>query len=192
MKQKEIAAIMGCTEGTMSKYLNPDKKDFPPVDKLYNIAEHFDVSIDWLVGAQTQKKERSQLSLRDICLSIVEIYNSSHFNFETITKEEYCGERSYTDEPASYEHRKNTYLGIYFSNWFLVYPEDPEPGFEFDICGNENKSSGYINMFLENFKKISDMYLNGILDQEMYDVLLKGFLDKIPNDKYFYINPSLL
>ena len=37
MKQKEIASIMGCTEGTMSKYLNPDKKDFPPVDKLYNL-----------------------------------------------------------------------------------------------------------------------------------------------------------
>lgn len=57
IKQKEIAAIMGCTEGTISKYLNPDKKDFPPVDKLYNIAEHFKVSIDWLVGVQIQQED---------------------------------------------------------------------------------------------------------------------------------------
>ena len=34
MKQKEIAKIMGCTEGTISKYLNPNKKDFPTAEML--------------------------------------------------------------------------------------------------------------------------------------------------------------
>lgn len=34
-KQKELAEIMGCSEGTMSKYLNSDKKDFPTAEMLY-------------------------------------------------------------------------------------------------------------------------------------------------------------
>ena len=44
MKQKEIAKIMGCTEGTISKYLNPNKKDFPTAEMLYNLAQHFNIS----------------------------------------------------------------------------------------------------------------------------------------------------
>lgn len=93
MKQKEIAAIMGCGEATISKYLNPDKKDFPPVDKLHNIAEHFNVSIDWLVGAQTrtQQEDNETLSAKDICVNIVKIYNSLPFKFETVSKSESCG-----------------------------------------------------------------------------------------------------
>lgn len=190
MKQKKIAAIMGCTEGTMSKYLNPEKKDFPPVDRLYNIAEHFNVSIDWLVGVQTQKKKSSQLSLRDICLSIVELYNSSHFNFETITKDELCGEQYFSGELASYKHCKNTYLGIYFSDWFFADPENP--GLDFDIYGNKNSNSEQINIFLDRFKKITDMYFEGNLNKEMYDRLLKSYLDDVPNDKYFNTDYFLL
>jgi len=182
MKQKEIAVIMGCTEGTISKYLNPDKKDFPPVDKLYNITEHFNVSIDWLVGVRPQQKKSSQLSLKDICSSIVEIYNSSHFSFETITKEEWCGEQFFPGEPASFEQRKNTYFGICFPEWFVVVDEDPE-----SLFGNRNINSTLINTFLGRLKKIIDMRLEGNLNQEMYERLLKSYLDDVPNDRYFYI-----
>ena len=66
-KQKELAEIMECSEGTISKYLNPLKKDFPTAEMLYNLAECFDVSIDWLLGRITNSKVNSKLSAKDIC-----------------------------------------------------------------------------------------------------------------------------
>lgn len=86
MKQKEIASIMGCTEGTMSKYLNPDKKDFPPVDKLYNLSQHFNVSIDWLIGVEKRKETGQNLSAKAICEMLISIYNSVPFDFVEIQK----------------------------------------------------------------------------------------------------------
>lgn len=181
MKQKEIAAIMGCTEGTLSKYLNPDKKDFPPVEKLYNIAVHFGVSIDWLVGVQIQKIKNSQLSLRDICSSIVKIHDSSHFKFETISKKETCCKEIYGGYIDKYEERENKYLCIYFSNWVEI---------DEDIMwqiGNSDLHSITINTFLARFQKINTMLNDGALDHEMYAILLEKYLNDVPDNEYFYI-----
>ena len=76
-KQKELAEIMECSEGTISKYLNPLKKDFPTAEMLYNLAECFDVSIDWLLGRNTNSKVNSKLSAKDICKLLISIYESS-------------------------------------------------------------------------------------------------------------------
>lgn len=180
MKQKEIATIMGCTESTMSKYLNPDKKDFPPVDKLYNITEHFNVSIDWLVGAQVQQEDNERLSVKDICLNIVKIYNSLHFNFETVSKYESC--RPMNEYGCViHEDRENTYLSLYFPNW-----PDIEISFEEPDLGNESKRAIEVNNFLVRFQKINIMLAEGNLDQEMYSILLEKYLSDVSTNKHDY------
>ena len=116
MKQKEIASIMGCTEGTMSKYLNPDKKDFPPVDKLYNLSQHFNVSIDWLIGVEKKEEPEQKLSARAICEMLISIYNSVPFDFEEIQKTEDCAD--YFDGnygTIEIKESQNTYHSLYFS-----------------------------------------------------------------------------
>ena len=139
MKQKEIASIMGCTEGTMSKYLNPDKKDFPPVDKLYNLSQHFNVSIDWLIGVEKRKETGQNLSAKAICEMLISIYNSVPFDFVEIQKTETCAdyfEDSYgnidiknilsnieqTMNKAHHDNPKdNIFRKIVHCNFFTIY-----------------------------------------------------------------------
>lgn len=183
MKQKEIASIMGCSEGTMSKYLNADKKEFPAAEMLYNLSQHFHVSIDWLIGAtqkqvlQTDKK----LSARDVCQMIVQIDKAIPFGFEIITKTEYCGEVTLGyPQNAIYNEKENSYLSIYFTNWQVT---DNWDIWELDQ-GNGRYEAIQINLFLSRYQKIRSMLDEGNLDEEMYDILLNKYLadvsDKTP------------
>ena len=63
-KQKELAEIMGCSEGTMSKYLNSDKKDFPTAEMLYNLADYFNVSIDCYLD-ETKPQKYAKISQQE-------------------------------------------------------------------------------------------------------------------------------
>lgn len=179
MKQKEIASIMGCTEGTMSKYLNPDKKDFPPVDRLYNLSLHFKVSLDWLVGVQTERQHGSRLSAKDICLKIIEIYNALPFDFEIISKAEDCYISDAPYAGGSYKNQNNQYLSIYFSNWDKIKEYDP---FMIDL-GNDRPKAIEINNFLTRFQKIKLMLSEGNLDNEMYNIILDKYLSEVSDQQ---------
>lgn len=185
MRQKEIAKIMGCTEGTMSKYLNPAKTDFPTVEMLYNFAQHFNVSIDWLIGNSHHQSTNVGLSPREICKMLLSIYNSRHgFSFGEFNATEdcfipieyngqYCGEC--TDET-----RNNNYIALYFSEFdqSVFYEHD-----DFEIygqAGNDSPGAIQINSFLSRLAQISDMLKKGNLNQEMYDRLLDSYLNDVP------------
>ena len=184
MKQKEIAAIMGCTEGTMSKYLNPDKKDFPPVDKLYNLSQHFNVSIDWLIGVKKKKNTGQKLSAREICHSIIEIYNSLPFDFETISKNEDCYISNEWGRGSTYKNQDTAYLSIYFTNWSVLGECEGEyvDPFIRDL-GNDRPKATEVNSFLLRFQKIKTMFSEGNLDNEMYTILLEKYLSEVSNDE---------
>ena len=175
MKQKEIASIMGCTEGTMSKYLNPDKKDFPPVDKLYNLSQHFNVSIDWLIGVEKKEEPEQKLSARAICEMLISIYNSVPFDFEEIQKTEDCAD--YFDGnygTIEIKESQNTYHSLYFSNWGTIND------FPF-MDTNYHPKAATINLFLSRFIKIRDMSKEGNLNDEMFSRLLESYLNDVAN-----------
>ncbi|WP_455649226.1 helix-turn-helix domain-containing protein [Enterocloster citroniae] len=175
MKQKEIASIMGCTEGTMSKYLNPDKKDFPPVDKLYNLSQYFNVSIDWLIGVEKKEEPEQKLSARAICEMLISIYNSVPFDFEEIQKAEDCAD--YFNESygtIEIKESQNTYYSLYFSNWGTIN----EVPF---MDTNYRPKAATINLFLSRFIKIRDMSKEGNLNDEMFSRLLESYLNDVAN-----------
>lgn len=185
MKQKEIAKIMGCTEGTMSKYLNQSKADFPTVEMLHNLSKHFNVSIDWLIGNSDEKKIDCDLSPRDVCKMLLSIYNSKYMRFSfgqyTVTEdcyelEEYngqiCGE-------AIGRTKNNTYIALYFSEWGKADVEDDF--WMFRQTGNYLYKNACINTFLSRLKEITDMLQKGNLNQEMYDRLLESYLNDVPD-----------
>lgn len=185
MKQKEIARIMGCTEGTMSKYLNPQKKDFPTVKMLYNLCQHFNVSIDWLVGRSTPSNQYNEkLSLRDICKMLLAIYNApySGFLFGQISVNEECFVPDPRGHGTDHIQKSNTYPALYFSEWCSTNKLDET---EYEIisqAGNDLPRMICINTFLSRLNEISDMKERGNLNQEMYDRLLESYLNDVPNN----------
>lgn len=179
MKQKEISEIMNCSEGTVSKYLNKNKKDFPTVEMLYRLAQHFDVSLDWLVGNSSQQKTVTSPSPREVCKMLLSIYNSnSPFLFGQYTATESCFMPSYETGDITHDIKKNTYISLYFPKWREPTNED-----EYECAyqlGNESSLAACINLFLSRLKKISGMLQEGNLTQEMYDILLNNYLNDVP------------
>lgn len=173
-KQKELAEIMGCSEGTMSKYLNSDKKDFPTAEMLYNLADYFNVSIDWLLGRNQTSKVRHDLSTRDICKLLISIYETpSSFCFGEHSICESCyypaeNEGGFVDFNRKQE--THTYTALYFPEWGVVESFD-EIWIASEI-GNNIPANVAINKFLRRLIDISKMLKRGDLNQEMYDRLL--------------------
>ena len=185
MKQKEIAKIMGCTEGTMSKYLNQSKADFPTVEMLHNLSKHFNVSIDWLIGNSDEKKIDCDLSPRDVCKMLLSIYTSKYlgFSFGKYTITEDCYEPKEYDGQiygnAECRTRKNTYIALYFSEWDEIYNQ--EDLWMYEQTGNNIYRNVCINTFLSRLNEITDMLKRGNITQEMYDRLLESYLNDVPD-----------
>ena len=182
MKQKEIAKIMGCTEGTVSKYLNLNKKDFPTVEMLYNIAQHFSVSIDWLVGNSSIPKYNEEFSTRDICKILLNIYNNPRTNLLigniSVTEECYTLIEGHGVDHAT---NNNIYPTLYFSEWLRIDDLDENDFAMIQQIGSDIPQMKYINTFLSRLKEISDMKTRGNLNQEMYDRLLESYLNDVPD-----------
>ena len=182
MKQKEIAKIMGCTEGTISKYLNPNKKDFPTAEMLYNLAQHFNISIDWLVGNSSTPKYSEKFSTRDICKILLNIYNNPRTNLLigniSVTEECYTLIEGYG---VDHVKNKNTYPALYFSEWSRIDNLDENDFAVIQQIGSDIPQMKCINTFLSRLKEISDMKTRGNLNQEMYDRLLESYLNDIPD-----------
>lgn len=182
-KQKELAEIMGCSEGTMSKYLNSDKKDFPTAEMLYNLADYFDVSIDWLLGRSQTSKVRQNLSTRDICKLLISVYETpSSFRFGCHSICESCyypteNESGFVDFNRKQE--THTYTALYFPEWDTVESFD-EIWIASEI-GNNISANVAINKFLRRLIDISKMLKRGDLNKEMYDRLLESYLNDVPD-----------
>ncbi len=64
LSQKEFAEKVGCTAATLSAYENGTKN--PSLEIVKNIAEHCDISIDWLCGLSDSKSAtRKILTISD-------------------------------------------------------------------------------------------------------------------------------
>lgn len=188
MKQKEIAKIMGCTEGTMSKYMNQNKSDFPTVEMLHNLSIHFNVSIDWLIGNRDEKNIDCDLSPRDVCEMLLSIYTSKYmgFSFGQYSVTEECFEfNEYNGQiygEAECHTRKNTYIALYFSEWGEEL--DNEDYILYRQTGNKITKNAHINTFLSRLNEITGMLKRGNLNQEMYDRLLESYLNDVPDITY--------
>ena len=53
IRQIDVAESIGCTRGTMSRYMTGDRD--PDIEFVYRIANFFHVSIDWLLGLTAYK-----------------------------------------------------------------------------------------------------------------------------------------
>lgn len=179
MTQKEIAAIMGCTEGTMSRYMNPQRKEFPPVDGLCNLSEHFNVSIDWLVGNTEKRKKDGKLSPRDICAMLIDIFTTSQCTFKELTVTEDCFDEPWDSDKVVHSSRENTYPIFYFSEWRQI---DIEMYYsDFMDSGNRHRINSIINNFIDRYLKIKSMLDEGNLETEMYEILLNRYLQDVPD-----------
>ena len=188
LTQKELGMLLGQTEESAQPYVAKLEKGAalkPKLEDLLTLSEHFNVSVDYLLGRQTTTGETASISPRSICEFILKLANKNVF-FHTITVNEKCLYQTRDilgDEGIVEDDRENKYIAIYFSNWWK--PENREDIDIFNQVGNDCSESKEINHFLCRLTQIAKMKLNGDLDEEMYNILLDNYLMKVSDTPYY-------
>ena len=143
------------SQGRISLCLNENKSDNFTIEQIVAIADYFKVSIDSMLGIQTQETEKD-LSCRDICKSIARIIKCTNTNIFECKDALFPSRFIYAlSFPKSYmlsEYQKLHYINT------------------------------HIDKFLERIKDLNEIQAKGNLNSEMYDRLVESYLNDVPDD----------
>ena len=182
--QEKLGEIIGMSQSNVSKALNENSKKCFTVPQVYNIAEYFHVSIDWLVGGRSGTSISGHRSIAEYIASLL---REGIAKCETVTvmEVEYRETRNGTSDIYSSGMDKNKYHAIYFPNYW-----DPrelaKDDFEYLELEDEARNIGNkthnvaLNLFLEKYLQILSVYKAGNLPEEAYQLILKEYLNQIP------------
>lgn len=163
--KKEIADIMGCSDTTLSKYLNPTINNFPKVEELCQLCDHFKVSLDWLLGREEKISISAEPSIREICSYIRVLLDVPECRTTEIEETVYA-EETYDDYQ---ELPKRKFTALFFPG--------QEPGdLPFDNIDNLSLILE-VNNFIENYLKIK--MLKHQVGEEIFEKFVQALLDHI-------------
>lgn len=175
IKQKSLASQVGCSEGTLSKYLNMCTNEMPNAGLLCKIANTLQVSTDWLLGLTDQKGLGNGYSLRDVAQFLMACIDTPALNIKLteITRKECCYDSDDGYEPVCQE-RENTYTALSFSEWY-----DGEEAY----MGNYMPGAARINEFLRAYIKFRELYQSGALPSDLYRAAVSAALDRLATSR---------
>lgn len=175
IKQKSLALQVGCTEGTLSKYLNMRTSEMPNAGLLCKIAKALQVSTDWLLGLTDQKGLGNGYSLRDMAQFLMTCIDTPALNIKLteITQKECCYESEDGYEPVCQE-RENTYTALSFSEW-----HNGEEAY----MGNYVPYAASLNEFLRAYIKFRELYQSGALPSDLYKAAVSSALDRLDTSR---------
>ena len=189
--QEKLADILGMSQPNVSKALSlKDKKCFT-LDQVVGIANHFGVSIDFLVGNRSAKsQETGPRAVADFLSKVIENHDAKYTTVEieeTVyeLKEHYNVFSGPVYEASSPEKRIVSYPAIYFPDyWQLPDPADvdrdtfDEMEAEARQIGNESRMKP-VNDFIRKFIQIFEIYDKKGVDEDAYRTVVDNYLSKL-------------
>ena len=114
------------------------------------------------------------------------MYKSTAITYELYSRMN-AGNTNEIITTLGFDTSTNTYNAIYFPNYYDLNEEEKyckdkneEEALyhEYHDCGNDLPRNISINKFIENMASIIELYKKHEITDEVFDVVLKGFLDK--------------
>lgn len=186
MTQQQLADAIGMSQSNVSKALSDaDKKCFT-VEQIYSIADHFGVSIDWILGYETAERiatgPRAVGAFLAVLLSAKDAKCTSVKIHDTVYAIEYDPQTGYPDYNVF--EQDNPYLAIYFPNYWN--PDDyAKTDKEFEElyneargCGNDTKNIP-LNQFLQKYISILKVFQDKQISEEAYKIVLRDYLSQL-------------
>ncbi len=189
LKQREIADITGTQQSRISKLLGDDDSARFSIEQISRLAEHFNVSIDYLV---TGREPKPTTSTRQVCEVLVQLFEEYKLKHTTLTKDEeleipytICeGKMAIPDTMTEKKHMN--YNALYFPiiwerNPDREYTEDELDNLRNDLMfgGNELPSNTSINKFLSAFIPIYELHDAGKMPDEAYKYTVNSLLENL-------------
>lgn len=178
MSQADLAKLLGMSQSNVSKCLklDDDSRRFT-LEQVCTIAQHFNVSLDELVGIRPQDK---QYSAEDICrlfAHLITKYQVVHFTHQV-------EEEAWVPSQYSYDCVIQKKIVDYDAFYFPNYTTPPKYFDEerlLDLAdearqvGNDLPSNMAINNFLQRFIDAFEKYDAGVHSKEDYDILVEAY-----------------
>ena len=186
MTQQQFAEVIGMSQSNVSKALNKEEKKFFTVEQIYSIANHFGVSIDWILGYKTS--DQPARAPRAIGAFLAELLSSKEAKVIPIKIRETVYEIDF--DPRNLEQKcevtdpENTYLSIYFPNYWnpdefgKTEKEKHESFNEAYQIGNSTRN-GPLNKFLSKYVEILKVFNEDQISEEAYQIVLKDYLSQL-------------
>ena len=186
LTQNALADIAGMSQSNVSKALSSKESKQFTLDQVYRIAQHFGVSIDELVG--NRAPSNAATSPRAIFEAIIKFLSTANMRATKVTVEEWAYETYYNEQgyPDCRPEKKNVeypafYLPDYFSldDFSSCEPEREETHYEFLAGGNHTRLQ-QVNSILKDLIPIVKLYRNKVIAEEPFQMIIKGYLDQLP------------
>lgn len=186
MTQQQLANKIEMSQSNVSKALSEaDKKCFT-VEQIYSIADHFGVSIDWMLGNTTA--EQNSTGPRAVGAFLAELLSTRAAKCTPVEIHEKVYTTAYNSHDGHYEYKvleqNNTYLAIYFPNYwdpqeFATTDEEfRELQSEAEQCGNDTRNLP-INEFFQKYVSILKVFQNKQISEEAYKIVLRDYLSQL-------------
>lgn len=185
VNKTELAKILDMSQPNVSKALNPKEKKCFTISQVFDLARHFHVSIDELVG--NRRGMNSSISPRSTAAFITKLVENHDAEFIPYTRTEHIYTPKYDDQDgipySTQEDKEVTYPTILFPSYW--YP-DTEGDYD-DICEQQSEAEQVgndtsmlaVNTYLERFQEIFNIYEKGDLSKETYDAVIADLLSHL-------------
>lgn len=179
MTQQQLGDVIGISQSNVNKCLKcGDNSRSFTLEQVCAIADHFDKTIDELIGRNQESRSLSSESICSFFMNLISHYTVVHFDHEVMERvpgpylSEY-GEPEYKDKAVKYD-------AFYFPNhvtppkYFDEFRLD-ELESEVRINGNELPENIRINKFLQKYIEAFEKHDSGIYDKETYNILVDAY-----------------
>lgn len=186
MTQQQLADAIEMSQSNVSKALSEGDKKCFTVEQIYSIADHFGVSIDWMLGYNTA--ERILTGPRAVGAFFAELLSTRAAKCTPAEIHEKVYTIDYNSRDGHYESKvleqDNTYLAIYFPNYWdphesaTTEEEFRELHSEAEQCGNDTRNIP-LNEFFQKYVSILKVFQDKQISEEAYKIVLRDYLSQL-------------
>ena len=178
MTQQDLADLLGMSQSNVSKCLksDDDSRRFT-LEQVCTIAQHFEVSLDELVGRKPAEHEHSAEDICKLFAHLIRKYQIVHFKHQV---EEEAWIPSQTSYDCDIKKMIVDYDAFYFPNY--VTPPKYLDEYRLDdfaaearAVGNDLPANMSINNFLQKFIDAFEKYDSGVYNEEDYNILVDAY-----------------
>lgn len=187
--QKQVADAIGMSQPNFNKAINGVDSKLFTLEQLYNISQHFNVSIDRLMNNDASWS----FGTADICRFLVKLIESGDAIFTDCELEETVYYTPETRPPHIMDgvikaSQKHTYKGLVFNIYREEFDDcktsvDRQARIaEYKVTGNAYYKPSTINEFIKNYLAVFKLYKQGAFSKEIYEAAVDGLLQKADID----------
>ena len=185
--QTQLAKITGIPQGRISACLNENNSVFFTFEQVYKICSALDLSMDEITGLDSINDTKNKLTPRKLCKAIFFFFTHFHeygLNFIDTDIDEVFSTANLSNYPLATNglvmQKLKKHAIVFEIGCSLEKKNELADGSYFVYA--ENQAVVRINAFLDHLIKLNRLRVDGSIDNEEFELLIKKRLIDVPDE----------